>query len=297
MSTDIDPGQGNHPEPAESGGEVVSLEAARAARPAPAPDDGERRSAPTAPVLEGEVVRVDQPGDVPGDWLARLAAQARERRPIVHPALRSRAEAAKAVRWITAHYAHVTAYHLTRTPKYGGKLAVRAPRGAARLAGGLLRWAFDLEGHPVRVHTVLAKDPETYLKLARHRDARVRVRVPVAIVTVLVALAVAAVTVVAAPPLARLAVLAAAVGVCGVLGRKPDARPLIDRAVTPVRVEKLTSEIVVRALGALGIAAINQAIAKNPRAAIEFKAPIARDGGAGWRADVGPALRGHGRRR
>ena len=51
------------------------------------------------------------------------------------------------------------------------------------------------------------------------------------------------------------------------------------------RVEKLTSDVVVRALGALGIAAINQAMAKNPKKAIEFKAPITRDG-PGWRADL-----------
>ena len=49
--------------------------------------------------------------------------------------------------------------------------------------------------------------------------------------------------------------------------------------------EKLTSDIVVAALSALGIAPLTQAIAKNSRTAIAFKAPITRDG-PGWRADL-----------
>ncbi len=41
----------------------------------------------------------------------------------------------------------------------------------------------------------------------------------------------------------------------------------------------------IRALGSVGIAAINQAIARNPRTAIEFRSPITRDG-PGWRAGL-----------
>ena len=88
---------------------------------------------------------------------------------------------------------------------------------------------------------------------------------------------------VAAPALARLLALAAAVAGFGRLGAPAD-RPLIDRAVLPTAVAKLTSDVVVRALGALGIAAINQALGKEPKDAIRFVAPITRDG-PGWRAD------------
>ena len=131
--------------------------------------------------------------------------------------------------------------------------------------------------------TVLRADPEAYLKLSRQRDARVRLRIPIAILAVLAAL-VAAVLALTAPAPVKLAVLAAAVAIFGKLGAPAD-RPLIDRAVTGTRAEKLTSDVVIRALGALGIAAINQAIARNAKTAIEFKAPITRDG-PGWRADV-----------
>lgn len=276
----------NDPGPDDSkGAQVVSLDAARAAHPAPGADTGpaEDPDSSAVPILDGDVVRVDQPGGEPGDWLADLATRTRERRPIIHPALRSRREALATARWIAAHYLHVSAYHAVRVPKYGGKLAVRTPRGFARLVARLTQWTFDLEGHPVRMAAVLRADPEAYLKLSRQRDSRVRLRVWLAGTAGLAMLAGAAV-VAAGPPLARWAVLALAVTVFGALGGPAD-RPLIDRAVVPARVEKLTSEVVIRALGSLGIAAINQAIAKNPRTAIEFKAPITRDG-PGWRADL-----------
>jgi S-DNA-T family DNA segregation ATPase FtsK/SpoIIIE len=265
------------PDRDDGGGDVVSLDAARATHPAAdtPPED--------APVLEGDVVRVDQPGPDRADWLAELARRAKDRRPIIHPVLRSRREAVATIRWVTAHYRHVSLYHLVRVPKYGAKLAVRAPRGFTRVVGGLNRWAFDLEGYQVRMATVLKADPEAYLKLSRQRDSRVRLRIPIAILAVIAALA-AAVLALTAPAPVKLAILAVAVAVFGKLGAPAD-RPLIDRAVTGSRAEKLTSDVVIRALGALGIAAINQGLGKNPKTAIEFKAPITRDG-PGWRADL-----------
>jgi DNA segregation ATPase FtsK/SpoIIIE, S-DNA-T family len=197
--------------------------------------------------------------------------------------LRSRREALTTLKWVSGHYLHVGGYHATRVPKYGAKLTVRTPRGLARVAAGMTRWMLDLEGHPVRMAAVLRADPEAYLKLSRQRDARVRLRVWIAGLALLAVLAVAAVAVIG-PPVARWAAVALAVVVFGTLGGPAD-RPLIDRAVGPSSREKLTSDIVIRALGALGIAAINQAVARDARTAIEFKAPIARDG-PGWRADV-----------
>ncbi|WKK26970.1 cell division protein FtsK [Streptomyces olivoreticuli] len=68
----------------------------------------------------------------------------------------------------------------------------------------------------------------------------------------------------------------------GWLGQPADA-PVIRRAVEIPRAHKLTSDIVLRALGALGIAAINQAQSKGG-SGFSFTAPITRDG-AGWRAE------------
>ena len=243
----------NTPGPDDDGGQVVSLDAARATRtgpgrhpgPGPAPRPGHPPDN-DGPVLEGEVVRVDQPGPDRADWLADLAARTKDRRPIVHPALRSRREAAATVRWVAGALP-------AREPVPPGPGAeVRREAGRAcppRLhppVSGLTRWAYDLEGHPVRMATVLKADPEAYLKLSRQRDSRVRLRVPITVLAVIAAL-VAAVLALAAPAPVKLAILAVPWPSSASSGAPAD-RPLIDRAVTGSRVEKLTSDVVIRAL-------------------------------------------------
>jgi S-DNA-T family DNA segregation ATPase FtsK/SpoIIIE len=298
MAPEYTPGQPEH----DTGGEVVYPDTWTRARPAepdaPAPDTAPGTAPPAEPdtapadgtdtgdVLEGTIVRVDQPAARrDGEWLAALADAASHRRPVIHPMLRNRAEFAATARWVAEHYALTSAYHATRTPKYAARLAFRAPRGASRVTGGLYRWALDIEGKPVRVATVLKGDAETYLKLSRQRDARVRFRLPVAGAATALGFGIAIVVAVACPPLLQVVAVSMAVAALGMLGKPADAPPLIDRAVIPTRVEKLTSEIVYRALGNAGIAALSAAITKNPRTALEFKSPITRDG-PGWRADL-----------
>ncbi|MEW9527292.1 cell division protein FtsK [Microbispora sp. NPDC049125] len=283
-----------HPNPGGDdgrGADVVHLDTARAGRhpsPAstlPAADEATTAMPATAdaPPLDGRIVRVDQPGAERRDWLSELEDKARSRRPIVPLWLRSRTDALATLRWIARHSAYVAGFQLTRAPLYAGRLAVRSPRGFARVAGGFVKWVFDLEGEPVRLATVRKADPEAYLKVSRQRDARVRLRVPITLV-VLVTLLIASIIVANAPAVAQWVALAVALGVLGVIG-KPADRPLIERAVVASQVEKLTSDIVIRALTVLGIAGITQAMSKSPKDAIRFVAPITRDG-PGWRADI-----------
>jgi S-DNA-T family DNA segregation ATPase FtsK/SpoIIIE len=226
------------------------------------------------PVDNPQAQRPPRPG------LAGLRAA--QRRPILPAWARSHAELADAARWAAGFAAHTSAYHLIRTPTYAGRLTARAPRGAARTIGGWLRWLLDLEGEPVRQATVRGQDAEAYLKLARQRDRRVRWRATLSCL-LLLAVAAGAVVMLLAPPAARWAALALLLATLGVAGRPAD-RPLLDRAVVVPRAARLTSEMVIRALGVLGLAGINQALAKNPKA-IGFVAPITRDG-PGWRADI-----------
>ncbi|TKK86455.1 cell division protein FtsK [Herbidospora galbida] len=278
-----------------TGAEVVPITSARAGRSTDDSPEATGKSRATnvllteatmgadvTPVLEGQVM-VDQPGHDLPDWRTDLEAKARTRQPIVPTWLRSRTEAVDTLAWAGRHYLHVSGYQLTRTPLYAGRMAVRAPRGLVRLTGGFIRWTFDLEGHPVRMATVQKADPEAYLKLSRQRDARVRLRVWIAGLTVLTLL-ILALIVANQPTALQLAALAVVVAVLGIIG-KPADRPLIERAVVPSAVEKLTSDIVIRSLTVLGIAGINQAMTKNPKDAIRFVAPITRDG-PGWRADI-----------
>ncbi|MFD6922145.1 cell division protein FtsK [Streptomyces sp. NPDC059944] len=253
---------------------VIDFGKARAARePAPhAPESDD----PTAPVL------VDRPTPTatgPG-YLGRLAAA--KRRDVVPLWLRSLAELKTATAWVARHYAHAAGYHLLRTPVYAARLTFQAPTGAARFVGGTLRWVADREGEPVRLAAVRREDAAEYLKLSRQRDGRVRLRTLVAVLGMFVGLGSALAMYVLAPDWLQAVSASAVLMALGAAGRRADA-PVVHRAVELPKAVKLTSDIVLRALGSLGIPAINQAQAKG-RDGFEFTAPITRDG-PGWRAE------------
>ncbi|MFJ5270506.1 cell division protein FtsK [Streptomyces sp. NPDC088358] len=261
-------------EMADPEGNVVDLDKARAAR----------ESTPTAPASDDPTpaVMVDRPTPAaPGPgYLGRLATA--NRRDVVPLWLRSLAELKTATAWVARHYAHVTGYHALRTPVYAARLSLQAPTGLARFVGGTMRWVADREGEPVRLAAVRREDAAEYLKLSRQRDGRVRLRTLVAVLSMFTGLGLAIALYVLAPDWLQAVSVGALVLALGAHGRKADA-PVIHRAVEVPRASKLTSDIVLRALGALGIPAINQAQGKG-RDGFEFTAPITRDG-PGWRAE------------
>ncbi|MFF8478758.1 cell division protein FtsK [Streptomyces sp. NPDC015414] len=276
----------------DSGGEVVDLDKARSAR--------EQSADASAPTRDGK--SVDLPGHESGEesadptrrvmvdqsapavagpgYLGRLAAA--KRRDVVPLWLRSVAELKTASAWVARHYTHAAAYHALRSPVYAARLTVQAPTGLARFVGGSMRWVADREGEPVRLAAVRREDAAEYLKLSRQRDGRVRLRTLVAVLAVFVGVGAALAIYVLAPDWLQALSVSALVLALGYNGRKADA-PLIHRAVELPKATKLTSDIVLRALGSLGIPAINQVQGKG-RDGFEFTAPITRDG-PGWRAE------------
>jgi S-DNA-T family DNA segregation ATPase FtsK/SpoIIIE len=253
--------------------EVVNLDAARAARTTTAGPAAE----------DGGPVRVDSPDAQRSPRFTLDGVRVGERRPILPAWLRSRDELRDVLRWAVGHVLHTSGYHTVRVPKYVARLALRAPVGVWQVLSGGLRWLFDLEGEPVRQATVRSGSAEEYLKLARLRDKRVRWRGIVAAAGLGTAI-VGGVLLALAPEWVRWSTLGMLVGLFGIVGRPAD-KPLLDTAVVVPRVAKLTSNVVVGALAVLGIAGINQAIAKQGPKAIGFTAPITRDG-PGWRADI-----------
>ncbi len=229
-------------------------------------------------------VLVDSPEAQRAERTTLAGLRAGERRPIIPDWARSPDELRAAARWALGLVSHTTLYHLARTPKYGARLTLRAPVGAGRTLRGWLRWLTDLEGEPLRQDAADRKDPETYLKLTRQRDRRVRWRAGLSVFGFLTLAAAAVVLLAVGPPSARLLALAVIVAILGTAGQ-PQDKPLIERAVIVHQAPKLTSDMVTRALGNLQVPAINQAIARDPKA-IGFDAPIARDGGRGWRAEI-----------
>ncbi|WP_405571540.1 cell division protein FtsK [Streptomyces sp. NBC_01167] len=264
----------------DAGGEVVDLDKARSVREqsadSAADGSGAESADPTAPVM------VDQPTPKsagPG-YLGRL--QGARRRSVVPIWLKSLAELRTASAWVARHYAHSVGYHALRSPVYAARLAFQAPTGAAKFVGGTLRWVADREGEPVRLAAVRREDAAEYLKLSRQRDGRVRLRTLVTVLAMFIGLGSALAIYVLAPDWLQAVSVGVLTMALGFAGRKADA-PVIHKAVELPKAVKLTSDIVLRALGALGIPAINQAQGKG-RDGFEFTAPITRDG-PGWRAE------------
>ncbi|WP_230652092.1 cell division protein FtsK [Streptacidiphilus sp. ASG 303] len=260
--------------PETPGGEVVDLGKARTARrpadgPAVVPVVGTAADADDDP---DDTVYVDDPAAAPAD----VAAE-RRREPIL-PKWASNAEQFKAAaKWAAGQAAYVTAYHAARSPLYAARLTARAPRGAARIVRGAGRWVADTQGAPMRAVAVRKEDAELYLRLTRQRDAKVRLRTLIAALVAAFGVAFVAVLLVMTPGWTHLALAAATVAALGWAGAPAD-QPLVTRAVVKTRAPRLTSDIVERALLALGIGGMG-------KGEITFPAPITRDG-PGWRADV-----------
>ncbi|MGW2865009.1 cell division protein FtsK [Streptomyces sp. NPDC001205] len=276
-----------------SGAEVVDLDKARTARTESAdPDAQPAPDSPPAPPADSQgdggagdperPVMVDQPtakAAGPG-YLGRLMGA--RRRQVIPEWLRSTAELKTAASWVARHYAHAAGYHALRSPVYAARLTLQAPIGAAKFVGGSMRWVADREGEPVRLAAVRREDAAEYLKLSRQRDGRVKMRTLVAVLAMFIGLASALAIYVLAPGWLQALSVGAVTMALGYAGRRADD-PVIHRAVELPTAVKLTSDIVLRALGSLGIPAINQAQGKG-KDGFEFTAPITRDG-PGWRAE------------
>ncbi|MFF4230079.1 cell division protein FtsK [Streptomyces sp. NPDC001820] len=275
---------------AGAGADVVDLGKVRSARtesggdPTSVTDSegrttiGQERSEsvdPTAPLM------ADGPAPAGLGFMDRLMGA--KRRPVIPAWLRSTTELKAAAGWVAGHYVHKLAYHSLRSPVYAGRLALQSPRGTAKFIGGTMHWVADREGEPVRLAAVRREDAAEYLKLSRQRDGRVRMRTLVGVLSLVVGLGAALAIYVLAPAWLQVVSVSAVLMALGYAGRAADA-PVVTRAVELPQVQRLTSQIVVRAFAALGIAEINKQVGKG-KDGIEFKAPIQRDG-KGWRADL-----------
>ncbi|MFF2464410.1 FtsK/SpoIIIE domain-containing protein [Streptomyces mirabilis] len=278
---------------APSGGEVVDLGKARTARgesadPAPDPSADSRptqsadpeptESADAPPTLvDQKVPTVSGPGVI--DRIKN------SKRLDVFPAwMKSSAEFKEALGWLAGHAWHTVAYHAVRVPfVYLPKLVWRSPRGALNILGRIGRWAVDGEGEALRQYTATNEQVDEYLKLSRQRDRRVRLRMILTVLGGLFALGMGLFLVYGAEPMTQVIAATVAVLGCGLAGAPADA-PLATRAVIKTEVQKLTSDIVVKAMASIGIGQIATAVAKGLDG-IKFVSPITREG-PGWRADI-----------
>lgn len=280
------------PEPDPRGAEIIPI--GLGYRPAATP------GAPGLPkvgdqdddqVLTGEVVEpVDRP-DVAADtgtWIDQRRAYLDDAPDIIPSYLRDAEEFTQAARWVAAYYAHVAAFHATRSPVYLLRLVARSPRGAARLLVRWARWVSDAEARPlireaagrelnVNLGDGVVKhsggDAQRYMLLTTRHDQRVRGR---ATVTAVVAVPVSVLLVAATLALPAWAIGAGITGVLALLGLagRQDDRPIVTRFTSPQFQRPLDSTEVVEALAAIGI-----------KGKPTFAHPIHADG-PGWTAEV-----------
>lgn len=225
-----------------------------------------------------------EPVPVDNPTLPAPGVTSEKRRPVVAPWMRSRRDLTATLKRAAGHAGYATAYHGLRAPWYATQLTLMAPRGAARLVTETNRWVWDREAAPLRDHAVRQEDAEEYMRLARLRASRVRLRGLVTVVAVVFGTGFALWLYVMAP--AFLYVFAAgAVLTCGYFGQQPDA-PVIGPAVMRTELQKLTGTIVLRALESIGNAKISAAVKKGgDMNGMRFTSEITRDG-PGYRADL-----------
>jgi DNA segregation ATPase FtsK/SpoIIIE, S-DNA-T family len=238
------------------------------ALPDPVPDTSDD-------VLEGEVIAF--PGGPPAP--ARRGGQPGELRQIIPAHLRTRAGIRKALAWRYRRARHHVLYHLVRSPLRLVLTIVWAVVGAARVAHVQASWWWLSEQTYLRQEAIAANDARTWHQL--HQHAReVRLLRGCVLATELAAIGLAAAVITVHVPVLWLPVAAVVVPVLAWIGRPAD-KPIIGSAVVPAAYELLTREVIVRALGGLGIGEMNKALREYPDTAVVLVDPISRDG-PGW---------------
>ncbi|HEY2550101.1 MAG TPA: cell division protein FtsK [Streptosporangiaceae bacterium] len=231
-----------------------------------------------------------QPGTPPPDEPIKIITadvsshpwtQAPPRRPVFPAWLRHKDQRRSAASWAVRHAGHVAAFHTVRAPLYLTVHAARSPVGFGRVLHAVWHWCFDREGHELRVHAVESRDAKAYATLARIRRDRVRHRLAV-IVAAGIAGSILLGTLTAIVPQVRWYLLGCAVLLLGYAGR-PLGRPLVQPAVVSARAERLTQDIIVRALGSLSLSGIDRVLREGRE--IVFVSPVVRDG-PGWRVEI-----------
>ncbi|MEU6669499.1 cell division protein FtsK [Streptomyces sp. NPDC046727] len=238
----------------------------------PVPDTASDDDAPAAPVP------VDNPA------LPDPKVRIEKRKPVLAGWLTNRRDFLATARHTSANVGYAALYHGVRIPVYAGHLTLMAPRGACRFIAATNRWVWDREAAPLREFAVRTEDVEEYMRLARLRAGRIRLRGLVTLVAAVFGLGFALYLYVLAPEF-LFAFAAGGVLLLGLGGQQPDA-PVVGPAVLKTELQKLTGTIVLRGLESIGNPKITAAIKKGgDMDGMRFTSEIVRDG-PGYRADL-----------
>ncbi|MCX5014784.1 FtsK/SpoIIIE domain-containing protein [Streptomyces sp. NBC_00555] len=207
-----------------------------------------------------------------------------KRKPVLAGWLTNRRDFAATARHAGANLGYAALFHGVRMPVYAGRLALMSPRGACRFIASTNRWVWDREAAPLRDFAVRTEDVDEYMRLAKLRQGRIRLRGLFTLVAAVFGLGFALWLYVLAP-VYLYAFGAGGLLLLGLAGQQPDA-PVIGPAVLKTELQKMTGSIVLRGLDSIGNAKISAAIKKGgDMNGLRFTSEIVRDG-PGYRADL-----------
>lgn len=232
----------------------------------PVPDDRDARVIPLHPAAPA-------PDPAP-------PAPAGARRPIIPPHLQ-RASIGATARHHAGRHWHSARYHGVRSPLYLAVYLWHAARGTAVVTSKVHRWVSWPHGWVLESQAVAQGRAGHHDALNAHRERKKTSggRWRIVAVCAAVALVLLAVTVLLAPWWVLAPFALAVTGVLAWHGRQP-GKPIATAAVVPQEYERLTTDIITRALSALGVGGIDRVLREGKD--IVFVTPVTRDG-PGWR--------------
>jgi S-DNA-T family DNA segregation ATPase FtsK/SpoIIIE len=218
--------------------------------------------------------------DAPGADPPPRTMPAGQRRPVV-PAQLRRENIGATVRHYAGHGWHTAKYHGFRSPAYLAVYLWHALRGITVIAGKVHRWRSWPHGWLLESQAVAVGRAGHSDALAAHKQRRqtTSARGKILAACAIAALAMLIVMILFAPWWAWAMLAAAIVAVLAWHGRQP-GKPIAGAAVVPQEYEKLTTDIITRALNSLGVTGIDRVLREGKD--IVFVTPVTRDG-PGWR--------------
>ena len=250
-------------------------------------------SAPTGPPGEGGKVvslrAVDAQTEVrldedkpPGPSYVDLTSGNAQRRPIIPEHWRTRENAKRHISLALARHGHRTAYHGVRSPAYFGRSLGFAMAGVYVTVKRLIAW-WHIPG-TTRLEWEAAANGLLNEHLRLNKQGReVRKARGTILALCLAGLAAAVAAMVVFAPWWGWALAALALFVLFALAGRPQGKTITTRAELPAQVQPPDRDVIVRALGSVGIAEINKALAAGTFP--PFPAPV-REDGPGWRAEI-----------
>jgi S-DNA-T family DNA segregation ATPase FtsK/SpoIIIE len=226
-------------------------------------------------------VRLDE-DQAPRPAYVDLTGGEAQRRPLIPEHWRTWDNAKRHVSLAAARHGHRAAYHGLRSPSYFVKALGFAVWGVIITIKRLITW-WHIPGTTKLEWEAAASGLLTeHLRLNKQgREVRRARGTILALCLAGLAAAVAAMVVFA--PWWAWALAAVALFAAFALAGRPQGKTITTRAELPAQVQPPDRDVIVRALGALGIAEINRAIAAGSFP--PFPSPV-REDGPGWRAEV-----------